>query len=127
MDENESFLRTSVTEISSSLIVAIADEMSDEDLSAFASVITTQSNQLHIKGVILNFSMVQMLDTFSMRMLHDVSKALQLMGVKVVWVGLKPGVVISLIDLGIDFDTVTIQTALNLEQGLELLAQESSL
>jgi len=44
--------------------------------------------------------------------------------VKVVWVGLSPGVVCAMIDCGIEPDRAAMSTAMTLEQGLEQLEEE---
>jgi anti-anti-sigma regulatory factor len=66
--------------------------------------------------------MVTVMDSYTYRSFWQISKSLSLMGVKVVWVGLSPGVVCALIDLNVELDEKTILTALNLEQGLALLS-----
>ena len=77
------------------------------------------ANKSFIKGAILDFSMVSVLDSYTFMALEKASKAVSLMGVMVVWVGLRPGVVSALMDLNVD--VTHIKAAMNLEQGLKVI------
>lgn len=63
-----------------------------------------------------------MIDSFIAKVIGDVVEMSSLMGAKVVLTGIQPAVAITLIDMGVSLQEV--QTALDLEQGLERLQQE---
>ncbi len=114
-------LRSSITEINNNLIITLAAEMDDEDLASFSESVTLFSHGRKLNGAVIDFSMVQVLDSYTLEVLLSLSKHITLLGAEVVWVGLKPGVVIGLIDLNIDLDQLKFRTALNLDRGLVLL------
>jgi anti-anti-sigma regulatory factor len=115
-------LNASITEIDRYMIVTLSDNMTDDRLMEISSIIIGKAHARNILGAVLNFGMVSMIDSYIYKVFADTSRALSLFGVRVVWVGLSPGVVCSMIDLNIELDSATVQTALNLEQGLSYLS-----
>jgi rsbT antagonist protein RsbS len=126
MDEPNADLYTSVTEIDNCLIVALAGEMTDDNIKNILDLVTEKAYRSKVSGVILNFSMVKVMDYYTYRAFRQISGALSLLGVSVVWVGLSPGVVCALIDLNMDLDDKNISMALTLEQGLKMLSASKS-
>jgi rsbT antagonist protein RsbS len=126
MDEPNADLYTSVTEIDNCLIVALAGEMTDDNIKNILDLVTEKAYRSKVSGVILNFSMVKVMDYYTYRAFRQISGALSLLGVRVVWVGLSPGVVCALIDLNMDLDDKNISMALTLEQGLKMLSASKS-
>lgn len=116
-------LSASVTQIGRNMIVTLSDNMTDERIHEIAEIIIRRAYESQIRGVVLNFGMVSMIDTYIYKTFEKVSRALALFGLKVVWVGLSPGVVCAMIDIGIEPDGGIILTAMTLEQGLEKLEE----
>ena len=114
-------MSTSISEIYDKLIVSLSGELTDEEVLGITHHVLKNAYEKNFKGVIFNFAAVQELDSFSYYAFEKNAKALVLMGVKVVWIGLKPGLVIGFMDLNIELDTQMINTALNLEDGLKIL------
>lgn len=112
-------LKTAFTIVDNCLIVTLPGEMTDEELEIISSNVILNANKGDIKGAILDFSMVYTLDTYIFRVLEKTAKAISLLGLSVVWTGLKPGIVTSLLDLNLDVSK--IKAALNLEQGLQVI------
>ena len=82
-------------------------------------------NKIHetdAKGVVIDLTSVEMIDSFIAKVLGEVVDMSNLMGAKVVLTGIQPAVAITLIDLGIVLKDVP--TALDLEQGLAKLEQD---
>jgi len=73
-------------------------------------------------GVVIDLTSVDVIDSFIAKVLGDVIGMSKLMGAKVVLTGIQPAVAITLIELGIHL--ADVQTALDLEKGLETLQQE---
>jgi rsbT antagonist protein RsbS len=71
------------------------------------------------KGVILDLTAIDVLDSFVGRLINDISQMSNLMGAKVVITGLQPAVAITLVELGLELPQVL--TALNLEKGIAAL------
>lgn len=122
MDERNTDLYTSVTKVDNCLIIALAGEMTDDNIKNILDLVTEKAYRSNVSGVILNFSMVKVMDSYIYRSFRQLSGSLSLLGVRVVWVGLSPGVICSLIDLNMDLDDKNISTALTLEQGLNMLS-----
>lgn len=120
MDDFISSLNTSVTVVDGCLIVTLPNDITDNDIKIISSSILMRANKSYIKGVILDFSTAYVIDSHSFKVFEKVSKAISLMGVRVVWIGLRPGVVSSLMDLNVDVSQ--IKAAVNLEQGLEMIS-----
>ena len=123
MKELENDLSTSITVIDKSLIVSLAGEMTDDNIDAINNLVIEKAHGANVNGAILNFSAVSVIDTYTYNEFCNMTKAISLMGVRVVWVGLRPGVVSALMDLNIEFDSNKAFTALNLEQGLAVLSK----
>lgn len=121
MDNDKNSMSTSISEIYDKLVVSLSGELTDEDVLNITHGVLKTAYEKNCKGAIFNFMAVQELDSFSYYAFEKNAKALMLMGVKVVWIGLRPGLIIGFMDLNIELDTLMINTALNLEQGLRLL------
>lgn len=114
----DSDINNSFTSINNIMIVPLCGEMTDDNTKELLENVTESVYKYAVKGVILNFTAVDMLDSFLFISFKNLTSALNLLGVQTVWVGLKPGVVSALIDLGIDIDLKKISTAVNLDEGL---------
>jgi len=88
----------------------------------YEETLNTIAHHVDLKGTILDFSNISMFDSITFESFKKISKAIALMGKKVVWLGLKPGVVSALVDLDVDSDDIFI--AVNLEHGLDLIHSE---
>lgn len=114
-------LDTSVTLVKGCLILTVPNDISDDDMEVSSKRILIKANKSSIKGVILDFSMMSVIDSYTFNNFEKVSKSLLLMGVIVIWIGLRPGVVSSLIDLNVDISC--INAAVNLEQALNMISK----
>jgi len=71
------------------------------------------------KGLLIDITAIDVVDSFITRILVEIAKMASLMGVKTVIVGLRPEISITLVEFGVEFNG--IETVLNLERGLEML------
>ncbi len=113
--------KTSVTVVEGCLIVTLPSEITDKEIELGISRIITKANNVSIVSAILDLSMLKGMDSYTFKFLQKASKAISLMGVNVVWIGLKPGVVSALLDLNVDVSG--IKAAINLEQGFKLVSK----
>ena len=113
---------TSITQIDHCLIVSLASEIADASMEDILVQVTAKAYKTRIYGAVLDFTLVNVVDTYAFGSFIKISKALLLMDVKVVWAGLRPGVVYAMMDLDIDLKDKRIMTALNLEHALILLS-----
>ena len=123
MSDSNNNLNTSATVVNNCLIVTLPNDIGDDDIKTGASSVLMKVEKSSIKGVILDLSMMSSIDTYLFKILEKVSKTISLMGVVVVWVGLRPGVVSALIDLNIDISK--IKAAMDLEQGISMILNDN--
>jgi rsbT antagonist protein RsbS len=73
------------------------------------------------RGVIVDVSALDVLDSFACRVLRSLAIAINMRGAKTVIVGIQPEVAFSMAQLGLTLRLGGIATALDLEEGLDLL------
>lgn len=122
MKELDDDFDVSITIIKNNIIVSLGGEMTDQQIAAIRDRVATKAYDITINGAILDFSMVTVIDTYTFKAFEEMTKVLLLMGVKSVWVGLRPGVVWALMDLTSNYNFANICAAVNLEQGLAMLS-----
>jgi len=101
------------------LIVPIQIELYDEIILRIQKDILERVKETGVKGVIIDVSGVEIIDSFLAQAICDTMEMASMLGAATVLTGLKPEVAASLIDLDIDFKD--IRTAMNLEAGFQRL------
>jgi rsbT antagonist protein RsbS len=112
-------LRVPLLRLGSTLIASIQDALSDEALRKLQSRILGEVVQSKVKGVIIDVSALDVLDSFGTRILCDIAAGIQLRGARAVIVGIQPEVAYAMVLLGLTMGDV--ETALDLDVGLEIL------
>lgn len=111
------------------LIVSVQVSLSDRIVEQLRSDVTRAVEEGGVAGIIVDFSGVDMMDSYITRCVRDLALTARLMGVNTVVCGLRRAVVITLVDMGLGIPGIAF--ALNLERALERLvlggpeAQES--
>jgi rsbT antagonist protein RsbS len=105
------------------LIAMIQAVLSDEDLTRLRDELAQGIGRLRTRGVILDVTALDVLDSFAARTLLTITNTARLRGAKTVVVGIQPEVALAMVQLGLTLDGVP--TALDLEEGLALLGQTS--
>lgn len=101
------------------LIVSIQTIVSDRDLLDLSYNLSQQVGLYRTKGVVIDVTTLDVLDSFSTRTLRGISSTLKLRGAETVIVGIQPDVAFAMIQLGLKLGD--IKTALDLEEGMMLL------
>ncbi|MCA0989487.1 MULTISPECIES: STAS domain-containing protein [Bacillales] len=115
-------MRIPILKLNEYLLITIQVDLDDKTALQFQEDLLEKIHETGAKGVVIDLTSVDMIDSFIAKVLGDVVRMSNLMGARVVLTGIQPAVAITLIDLGIMMKNVP--TALDLEQGLEKLQQE---
>jgi rsbT antagonist protein RsbS len=105
------------------LIASVQAALSDQDLVQLRDALAGDVGRLRARGVILDVKALDVLDSFATRTIRGIAYASKLRGANTVVVGIQPDVAIAMVQLGLTLDDV--HTALDLEEGLEVLRQEA--
>ena len=103
------------------LIASIQDALTDDDLAQLRQELVARVGQYRTRGVIIDVTALDVMDSFACRTLRDLAHTITLRGAETVIVGIQPDVAFSLVRLGLSLSGA--QTALDLEDGLALLDQ----
>jgi len=101
------------------LIASIQSALSDNDLLALRDALVEKVVTLRIRGVIIDVTALDVLDSFASRMLVGIVKVSNLRGANAVIVGIQPEVAFAMVQLGLTLEG--IDTALDLDEGMALL------
>ncbi|ALA52019.1 RsbS, negative regulator of sigma-B [Shouchella clausii] len=122
MMEGGNAMRIPILKLKQYLLISIQIELDDQTALQFQEDLLRKIHEEGSKGVVIDLTSVDMIDSFIAKVLGDVVDMSNLMGARVVLTGIRPAVAITLIDMGIKLEGVS--TALDLEQGLASLQQE---
>ena len=101
------------------LLVTIQVDMHDQLALTLQDDLTTAVQRHGAKGVLIDISALEMVDSFIGRMLGDTAAMSRVLDAETVVVGMRPAVAITLVELGLSLSGV--RTALNVERGMDLL------
>ena len=101
------------------LLVTIQVDMHDQLASALQDDLTSKISKFKAKGVLIDISSLDIVDSFIGRMLANTSAMARVLGAEAVVVGMQPAVAITLVELGLNMSGV--HTALDVEKGMETL------
>jgi rsbT antagonist protein RsbS len=103
------------------LLVTIQVDLQDQTAMALQEDLSTRIEQTGAKGVLIDISALEIVDSFIGRMLSTISGIAEVLDARTVVVGMQPAVAITLVELGLSLEGV--RTALNVERGMKLLAE----
>jgi rsbT antagonist protein RsbS len=101
------------------LLVTIQVDMHDQLALQLQDDLTRAIEKKGAKGVLIDISGLEMVDSFIGRMIADISGMARILDARTVLVGMQPAVAITLVELGLSLPGVA--TALNVERGMILL------
>jgi rsbT antagonist protein RsbS len=103
------------------LLVTIQVDMHDQLAMTLQEDLTTQIAKYGSRGVLIDISSLEIVDSFIGRMLSDIAGMSRILDAQTVVVGMQPAVAITLVELGMALPGVI--TALNVEAGMDRLRE----
>jgi rsbT antagonist protein RsbS len=113
--------RIPILQMGSFLLVTIQVDMQDQTALALQDDLANKISTSGARGVLIDISALEIVDSFVGRMLAGISGIARIMDATTVGVGMQPAVAITLVELGLSLQGV--RTALNVEKGMDLLRQ----
>jgi len=103
------------------LLVTVQVDMHDRLALTLQDDLTEKIVATHARGVLIDISALDMVDSFIGRMLGNIASMSRILDAHTVVVGMRPAVAITLVELGLSL--AGVRTALNVEAGMELLRE----
>lgn len=101
------------------LIATVQAALTDADLLALRDALVSRIGQSRSRGVIVDVTALDVLDSFATRTLRDLAHMIRLRGAQTVIVGIQPEVAFAMAQFGLTLEGIT--TTLDLEEGLAYL------
>src|SRR4051794_30816022 len=114
--------RIPILKVGRVLIVPIQVDMDDQTVIHLQERILSELERTNARGVLIDISLLEMVDSFIGRMLSDIAAMARIMDARTVVVGMQPAVAITLVELGLELQGV--ETVLNADEGFILLRSE---
>lgn len=111
--------RIPILQLGNVLLVSIQVDMHDRLALNLQDDLTNRIVATGAKGVLIDISALDIVDSFIGRMLSTISAMASVLDAQTVVVGMQPAVAITLVELGLSLQGV--RTALNVDKGLLLL------
>jgi len=111
--------RIPILRMGRNLLVTIQVDLQDQVALALQEDLSTSIESNGAKGVLIDISALEVVDSFIGRMLANISGITRVLGATTVVVGMQPAVAITLVELGLSLHGV--RTALNVERGMAML------
>jgi len=103
------------------LIASVQGTLTDTDLLRLQKDLGDQVGRFRTRGVIIDVTPLDVLDSFASRTLRAIAHTVRLRGATTVIVGIQPDVALAMVQLGLRLEG--IPTALDLEEGLAFLTE----
>lgn len=113
--------RVPIVHLGDVLIASVQEDLTDRDAALLQEELNGLVERTGARGVLLDVSVLQIIDSFLGRMLHDIASGARLLGAQTVVVGIQPAVAVTLVELGLELRGV--RTALNPDRGMALLGR----
>src|SRR5207253_9095107 len=112
-----------ILRIGARLLATSQIELHDTVVDSFQNDVLEEIEKTGARGLIIDISALETVDSYVARMLANTAKMAKLMGTNTVIVGMRPAVAATLVRMGYYMEG--IHTALSLEDGLKLQTNES--
>lgn len=105
------------------LLVTIQVDLYDRIALELEENLIQEITRYNPRGVLIDISAVSIIDSFMGRIFSNIARMAHILDAETVVVGMQPAVAITLVELGLPLKG--IRTALNIEKGMELLANKA--
>ncbi|HZV35532.1 MAG TPA: STAS domain-containing protein [Verrucomicrobiae bacterium] len=109
----------SVIKVRELLMVTMPSDPDDPTISALQEKVLNAMERHEAKGVVLDISAVETLDSFFARTISETAQMVTLMGGRTIIAGMRPAVAVTATELGLTLGTV--ETALNVDRALDMV------
>lgn len=116
-------MRTPILRRGSYAIASIQCALSDQDLVELRDDLAAHVGRHCSKGVIVDVSVVDVMDSFATRTMRNLAQIVRLRGARTVIVGIQPEVSLAMVQLGLELGNVV--TALDLEEAMAFLESDT--
>jgi rsbT antagonist protein RsbS len=114
-----SAFRVPILKIADVLLVSIQSDIDDRTVLELQERVLEEIERTNAHAVLIDISLLEMVDSFTGRMLSDIASMASIMDAETVVVGMQPAVAITLVELGLELKGVS--TALDVDDGLRIL------
>jgi rsbT antagonist protein RsbS len=111
--------RIAILQMGNILLITLQVDVTDTLALQLQDDLTTRIHVSGAKGVLLDISALEMVDSFLAKTVANISAMARVLDARTVVVGMRPAVAITLVELGLTLPGV--QTALNVDRGMQLL------
>lgn len=108
-----------ILRVGSNLLTTIHVELNDSVAEAFQQDVLLAIERTSARGLVIDISSLEEVDTYVARVLADTGQMAALMGTRTVLVGMRPEVAATLVRMG--YMMGGVETALNVDAGLARL------
>lgn len=115
----------SVIKVRDLLLITMPADPDDSTVTALQEKVLNAMEQYAAKGLVLDISSVETLDSFFARTVSETAQMVTLMGGRTIIVGMQPSVAVTATQMGLTLGN--IKAALNMDRALDLAAAEASL
>ncbi len=111
--------RIPIIRVGGFLLVSIQVDMHDRLVMSLQEDLTAQVVKTRAKGVLIDISSLDVVDSFIGRMLGNMVSMTRVLGAEAVVVGMRPAVATTIVELGLSL--TKLRTALDVDKGMAVL------
>jgi rsbT antagonist protein RsbS len=106
------------------LIASIQSALTDSEILELRDDLADMVGRLRARGIVIDVAGIDVIDSFVARSLRTIAMTTRLRGAETVIVGIQPEVAVAMVQFQLDL--APLHTALDLEEGLEVLEKQTN-